>query len=37
MQHGHDPRAVREYSWRDLELLVTLAAGPPDLGGLFET
>ena len=25
MLHGHDPRAVREYAWRDLELLMAVA------------
>lgn len=35
MQHGHDPREVRSYPQRDLELLLTLAAGQPDLSGLF--
>ena len=37
MQHGHDPREVREYPWRDLELLLTVVTGTPDLGALFDT
>ena len=35
MQHGHDPREAREYAWRDLELLLTLVTGQPDLSELF--
>jgi len=34
MQHGHDPREAREYAWRDLELLLTVTTGTPDLGDL---
>lgn len=37
MQHGHDPREVRAYSWRDLELLLTLAAGQSDLTDVFRS
>ena len=35
MIHGHDPREVREYRWRDLELLMILAPvfNPPLSGG----
>lgn len=35
MQHGHDPREVRDYSWRDLELLLTVETGTPDLGAFL--
>jgi len=35
MQHGHDPREVQDYAWRDIELLLTLVGERPDLTALF--
>lgn len=29
MKHGHDPREVREYPLRDLELLAIVDSGDP--------
>ncbi|WP_269319668.1 hypothetical protein [Halobellus rufus] len=31
MKHGHDPREVREYSWRDLEIFLTVTVSEPDI------
>lgn len=34
MYYGHDPRDIREYSWRDIELALTVAPIIDQRGGL---
>lgn len=34
MRYGHDPRDIREYDWRDIELLLTVAPMLDRRGGL---
>jgi hypothetical protein len=34
MSYGHDPREIREYAWRDIELLLTVAPLLDQRGGL---